>query len=40
MESDEPKKYRFLTIEQTAEELNVPPVQVRSCLRPAELRGI
>lgn len=38
--SDEPKKPRFLTIEQVAEELNVSPVQVRSLVKSGELRGI
>lgn len=31
---------RFLTIEQTAEELNVNPNQIRALLRSGELRGI
>ena len=38
--SDETKKYRFLTIEQVAEELNVSVSQIRALLKSGELRGI
>ncbi|MGO4120692.1 helix-turn-helix domain-containing protein [Arthrobacter sp. YAF16] len=38
--TDEPKKVRFLTISQAAEELNVNPNQIRALLRTGELRGI
>ncbi|MHA7289542.1 helix-turn-helix domain-containing protein [Arthrobacter sp. MDT3-24] len=37
---DEPKKLRFLTIAQAAEELNVNHNQIRALLRTGELRGI
>lgn len=38
--SDEPKKHRFLTISQAAEELNVNPNQIRALIRTGELRAI
>lgn len=38
--TDEPKKHRFLTITQAAEELNVNQNQIRALLRTGELRGI
>ena len=38
--TDEPKKHRFLTIAQAAEELNVNQNQIRALLRAGELRGI
>ena len=38
--TDEPKKLRFLTISQAAEELNVNQNQIRALLRTGELRGI
>lgn len=38
--SDETKTYRFLTIEQVAEELNVSVSQIRALLKSGELRGI
>ena len=38
--SDETKTYRFLTIEQVAEEFNVSVSQVRALLKFGELRGI
>ncbi|ALV43222.1 excisionase [Pseudarthrobacter sulfonivorans] len=38
--TDEPKKHRFLTISQTAEELNVNQNQIRALLSSGELRGI
>lgn len=38
--SDEAKKYRFLTVEQVAEELNVSVSQIRALLKSGELRGI
>ncbi|WP_369744461.1 helix-turn-helix domain-containing protein [Paenarthrobacter sp. AMU7] len=38
--ADEPKKHRFLTIEQVAEELNVSIAQVRALLKAGDLRGI
>ncbi|MBE4719854.1 helix-turn-helix domain-containing protein [Pseudarthrobacter sp. AB1] len=38
--TDEPKKPRFLTISQSAEELNVNQNQIRALLRTGELRGI
>lgn len=38
--SDETKKYRFLTVEQVAEELNVSVSQIRALLKSGELRGI
>lgn len=38
--SDEPKKHRFLTIDQAAEELNVKQSLIRSLIRSGELRGI
>ncbi|MET3142551.1 UNVERIFIED_ORG: excisionase family DNA binding protein [Arthrobacter sp. UYEF2] len=38
--TDEPKKLRFLTIAQAAEELNVNQNQIRALLRTGELRGI
>ncbi|QOD05666.1 helix-turn-helix domain-containing protein [Pseudarthrobacter sp. BIM B-2242] len=38
--TDEPKKLRFLTIAQTAEELNVNQNQIRALIRTGELRGI
>jgi excisionase family DNA binding protein len=38
--SDEPKKHRFLTIEQAAEELSVSPSQIRALLKTGELRAI
>jgi excisionase family DNA binding protein len=37
---DEIKKYRFLTVEQVAEELNVSVSQIRALLKSGELRGI
>lgn len=41
MTDDEPvTPRRFLTIEQTADELNVNPNQIRALLRSGELRGI
>lgn len=36
--TDEPKKLRFLTISQAAEELNVNQNQIRALLRTGELR--
>lgn len=36
----EPKKHRFLTVEQAAEELNVSPSQIRALLKTGELRAI
>ncbi|PTT62356.1 helix-turn-helix domain-containing protein [Arthrobacter sp. HMWF013] len=38
--TDEPKRPRFLTISQAAEELNVNQNQIRALLRTGELRGI
>lgn len=38
--TDEPKKLRFLTIAQAADELNVNQNQIRALLRTGELRGI
>jgi excisionase family DNA binding protein len=38
--TDEPKKLRFLTIAQAAEELNVNQNQIRALLSSGELRGI
>jgi excisionase family DNA binding protein len=38
--TNEPKKLRFLTIAQAAEELNVNQNQIRALLRAGELRGI
>lgn len=38
--TEEPKKYRFLTIEQAAEELNVSHSQIRALLKTGELRAI
>jgi excisionase family DNA binding protein len=38
--SDEIKKYRFLIVEQVAEELNVSVSQIRALLKSGELRGI
>lgn len=38
--TDEPKKHRFLTTEQAAEELNVSSNQIRSLLKTGELRAI
>ncbi|WGM20708.1 helix-turn-helix domain-containing protein [Paenarthrobacter sp. OM7] len=38
--SDEAKKYRLLTVEQVAEELNVSVSQIRALLKSGELRGI
>lgn len=38
--TDEPKKHRFLTISQAADELNVNQNQIRALLRSGELRGI
>lgn len=38
--TDEPKKQRFLTTEQAAEELNVSPNQIRALLKTGELRAI
>ncbi|MCO4253884.1 helix-turn-helix domain-containing protein [Pseudarthrobacter cellobiosi] len=38
--TDEPKKHRFLTIEQAAEELNVSPNQIRALLKAGDLRAI
>lgn len=38
--TDEPKKLRFLTIAQAAEELNVNQNQIRALIRTGELRGI
>jgi excisionase family DNA binding protein len=35
-----PKKHRFLTTEQAAEELNVSPNQIRALLKTGELRAI
>lgn len=37
---DEIKKYRFLTVEQVAQELNVSEVQVRALLKSGDLKGI
>jgi excisionase family DNA binding protein len=37
---DEIKKYRFLIVEQVAEELNVSVSQIRALLKSGELRGI
>ncbi|MDQ0241453.1 excisionase family DNA-binding protein [Arthrobacter bambusae] len=36
---DEIRKYRFLTVEQVAEELNVSAIQIRALLKSGELRG-
>ena len=38
--TEEPKKRRFLTTEQAAEELNVSSNQVRALLKTGELRAI
>lgn len=38
--TEEPKKYRFLTIEQAAEELNVSHSQIPALLKTGELRAI
>ncbi|TPV47771.1 helix-turn-helix domain-containing protein [Pseudarthrobacter phenanthrenivorans] len=38
--TEEPKKRRFLTIEQAAEELNVSSSQIRALLKTGELRAI
>jgi excisionase family DNA binding protein len=38
--TDEPKKLRFLTIEQAADELNVKTSLVRGLIKTGELRGI
>ncbi|WP_457966869.1 helix-turn-helix domain-containing protein [Arthrobacter sp. D1-29] len=38
--TEEPKKHRFLTIEQAAEELNVSHSQIRALLKIGELRAI
>ncbi|MUU73532.1 helix-turn-helix domain-containing protein [Pseudarthrobacter sp. GA104] len=38
--TEEPKKHRFLTIEQAAEELNVSHSQIRALLKTGELRAI
>jgi len=38
--SDAAKKYRFLTVEQVAEELNISVSQTRALLKSGELRGI
>jgi excisionase family DNA binding protein len=38
--TDEPKKLRFLTIEQAADELNVKASLVRGLIKTGELRGI
>jgi excisionase family DNA binding protein len=38
--TDEPKKHRFLTIEQAAEELNVKASLIRGLIKTGELRGI
>ena len=38
--TDEPKKLRFLTIEQAAEELNVKTSLIRGLIKAGELRGI
>ncbi|MBE4717269.1 helix-turn-helix domain-containing protein [Pseudarthrobacter sp. AB1] len=38
--TDEPKKHRFLTTTQAAEELNVSPNQIRALLKTGELRAI
>jgi excisionase family DNA binding protein len=38
--TDEPKKHRFLTTEQAAEQLNVSSNQIRSLLKTGELRAI
>ena len=38
--TDEPKKLRFLTIEQAAEELNVKASLIRGLIKTGELRGI
>ena len=38
--SDEPKKHRFLTIDQAAEDLNVKQSLIRSLIRSGELRTI
>lgn len=37
---DEIRTYRFLTVEQVAEELNVSVVQIRALLKSGEPRGI
>jgi excisionase family DNA binding protein len=38
--TDEPKRLRFLTIAQAADELNVNQNQIRALIRTGELRGI
>jgi excisionase family DNA binding protein len=38
--TDEPKKLRFLTIEQAADELNVKASLIRGLIKTGELRGI
>ncbi|MBT2546878.1 helix-turn-helix domain-containing protein [Arthrobacter sp. ISL-65] len=38
--SDDPKKHRFLTVHQAAEELNVKQSLIRSLVRSGELRAI
>lgn len=38
--TDEPKKPRFLTIEQAADELNVKASLIRNLIKTGELRGI
>lgn len=38
--TEEPKKRRFLTIEQAADELNVSSSQIRALLKTGELRAI
>lgn len=38
--TEEPKRHRFLTIEQAAEELNVSHSQIRALLKIGELRAI
>lgn len=38
--TDEPKKHRFLTTTQAAEELNVSPDQIRALLKTGDLRAI
>ena len=38
--TEEPKKRRFMTIEQAAEELNVSSSQIRALLKTGELRAI
>jgi excisionase family DNA binding protein len=40
MVTEEPKKRRFLTVEQAAEELNVSSNQIRALLKSGDLRAI